>query len=187
TQTGAYNRTDEVAAAFAPLDTTGPVHGGVTISGSNGFTAVNGTTVYFNAQGANSGSFTVSDPITDAESGIQQDLFPAVAGLAGGATVTVPTYQSTYHWTAASTTQGAAAAGLATNTFTRQAGTLSNNACSGYGATTTPTIVGGNDNASPFATGCYLYTETGTDNVSNSAAISTTVKVDQVFPTATPT
>src|SRR5205085_743253 len=39
----------------------------------------------------------------------------------------------------------------------------------------------------PFATGCYLYTETGTDNVSNSAAISTTVKVDQVFPTATPT
>ena len=71
--------------------------------------------------------------------------------------------------------------GLASSTLTMQTGTLSGNSCSGYGApativgTTSQTVASGN---------CYLLTLTGTDNVGNTATVSTTVKVDTTAPSA---
>ncbi len=71
--------------------------------------------------------------------------------------------------------------GLASSTLTMATGTLSGNSCSSYGApativgTTSQTVASGN---------CYLLTLTGTDNVGNTAAISTTVKVDTTAPSA---
>ena len=44
---------------------------------------------------------------------------------------------------------------------------------------------GGNDAAGPFATCCYRYTLTGTDNVGNVATLTTTVKVDRAAPSST--
>jgi hypothetical protein len=69
--------------------------------------------------------------------------------------------------------------GIDSSTLTRQAGTLSNNACSSYGAGTT---LVGTPAQSGLTTGCYLYTLTGTDNAGNTASITTTVKVDTVSP-----
>ena len=60
-------------------------------------------------------------------------------------------------------------------------GTLSGNTCSAYGAPAT--IVG--TTSQTVATGhCYLLTLTGTDNVGNTASISTTVMVDTTAPSA---
>ena len=78
-------------------------------------------------------------------------------------------------------TQTATASGLATSTLTMATGTLSGNTCSGYGApatitgTTTQTVASGH---------CYQFVLTGTDNVGNTASITTTVKVDTTAPTA---
>ncbi|WP_426566602.1 beta strand repeat-containing protein [Angustibacter sp. McL0619] len=71
------------------------------------------------------------------------------------------------------------AAGLASSVLTRETGTLSGTACSGYGPATTLT---GSPAESGLATGCYRYTLTGTDNVGNVVAISTTVRVDVSAP-----
>ena len=71
--------------------------------------------------------------------------------------------------------------GLASSTLTMATGTLSGNSCSAYGAPAT--IVG--TTAQTVASGhCYLLTLTGTDNVGNTATISTTVKVDTTAPSA---
>ncbi len=76
-------------------------------------------------------------------------------------------------------TQSGTAAGLRTSTLTRENGTLSGNACSAYGA---PTTLVGAPAQGPFATGCYRYTLTGTDNVGNAVSVTTTVKVDTSGP-----
>ena len=71
--------------------------------------------------------------------------------------------------------------GLANSTLTMATGTLSANSCSAYGAPAT--IVG--TTAQTVASGhCYLLTLTGTDNVGNTATITTTVKVDTTAPSA---
>ena len=54
-------------------------------------------------------------------------------------------------------------------------------ACSAYGA---PTTLVGTPAQSGFATGCYRYVLTGTDNVGNTASITTVVKVDTTAPAA---
>ena len=60
-------------------------------------------------------------------------------------------------------------------------GTLSGNTCSAYGAPATIT----GTTAQTVASGhCYLLTLTGTDNVGNTASISTTVMVDTTAPSA---
>ena len=74
-----------------------------------------------------------------------------------------------------------ALSGIATSTLTREQGTLSADACSAYGA---PTTIVGTPAQSGLATGCYRYTLTGTDNVGNSTAITTVVKVDTSAPAA---
>ena len=71
--------------------------------------------------------------------------------------------------------------GLASSTLTMATGTLSGNTCSAYGAPAT--IVG--TTSQTVATGhCYLLTLTGTDNVGNTASITTTVMVDTTAPSA---
>src|SRR5206468_128544 len=79
-----------------------------------------------------------------------------------------------------SETQSSTESGLASSTLKRAAASLTNNSCGSYGSPTT--IVG--SPAQSLATGCYLYTLTGTDNVGNTASLSTTVKVDTSDPSA---
>jgi hypothetical protein len=77
-----------------------------------------------------------------------------------------------------------AGSGLASSTLTRQAATLSGGSCGSYGA---PSTISSRSTPIVQALGgpsCYLYTLTGTDNVGNTAAISTTVKVDTSAPSA---
>ena len=57
---------------------------------------------------------------------------------------------------------------------------MTNNACGSYGSPTT--LVG--SPAQTLATGCYLFTLTGTDNVGNTTSVSATVKVDTSDPSA---
>lgn len=74
--------------------------------------------------------------------------------------------------------------GIASNTITRAAGTLSGNLCGPLTGATAVTLSGGNDSA-PLATGCYQYTLTGTDNEGHSStATSGSVKVDTSAPAA---
>ena len=62
-----------------------------------------------------------------------------------------------------------------------QTGTLSGNACSAYGA---PATITGTTSQTVASGNCYLLTLTGTDNVGNTATITTTVKVDTTAPPA---
>ena len=71
--------------------------------------------------------------------------------------------------------------GLASSTLAMQTGTLSGNACSGYGA---PATIVGTASQTVASGNCYLLTLTGTDNVGNTATISTTIKVDTTAPSA---
>ncbi len=66
------------------------------------------------------------------------------------------------------------ASGLASTILTRQPAPLSGSTCGSYGAATT---IVGTAVQTGLATGCYLYTLTGTDLAGNTVAISTTVKL----------
>src|SRR5207237_7728038 len=79
--------------------------------------------------------------------------------------------------------QSAAASGLGSSTLTVASASYSSpNTCGAYGA---PTTIVGSPAQNGMATGCYLYTLTGTDNVGNTVSISTTVKVDTSDPILT--
>ncbi len=77
--------------------------------------------------------------------------------------------------------------GLATSTLTRQTATLTSSngiaagTCGSFGTATTITGTPAQTLTGPA---CYLYTLTGTDNVGNAAAVSTTVIVDSTAPSA---
>src|SRR5581483_9214527 len=84
-----------------------------------------GTTLYYNAQGSNAASFTVTGPSSDSESGIQKLNFPAVSGMTGGGDDTTSPYTGTYTWTSTTAASGSqtvtatnGAGGTATSTFT---------------------------------------------------------------------
>ncbi|MFL5946424.1 MAG: Ig-like domain-containing protein, partial [Gaiellaceae bacterium] len=77
-------------------------------------------------------------------------------------------------------TQSATESGLASSTLTRESATLTNGSCGPFGSATT--LVG--TPAQNLATGCYLYTLTGTDNLGDSVSITQTVKVDTSDPSA---
>ena len=68
---------------------------------------------------------------------------------------------------------------LVSSVLTIQSATVTNDTCGSYG---TPTTLIGNPTQGGLATGCYLFTLTGTDNVGNSASVSTTVIVDTTPP-----
>ena len=70
--------------------------------------------------------------------------------------------------------------GMASSTLTRASGTLTNNVCGAFGATT---VVSGTTAQSGLVTACYQFVLKGTDNAGNIASISTIVKVDTTGPT----
>ena len=72
--------------------------------------------------------------------------------------------------------------GMASNSVTRGAGTLSGNVCGVISGSTAVTITSGHDSAT-LANGCYQYTLTGTNNAGTVAtATSAIVKVDTSAP-----
>ena len=81
-------------------------------------------------------------------------------------------------------TQSPSAAGLLSSALVRDQATLNADfTCGTFGSPTT--IVGTPAQSGLSNATCYRYTLTGTDNVSNTASVNTTVKVDTVSPTAT--
>jgi Bacterial Ig domain/Bacterial Ig-like domain len=74
----------------------------------------------------------------------------------------------------------AGGSGLASSTLVRTSATFSSpNTCGAFGSGTT---IIGHPAQSGLTTGCYKYTLTGTDNVGNTVAVSTIVKVDTDSP-----
>jgi hypothetical protein len=86
-----------------------------------------------------------------------------------------------------SETASTTASGLASSVLVRDEAPLANNSCGATWANPT-TILGTptQNSAAGISTGnCYRYTLTGTDNVGNTASVSTIVKVDTVAPSTT--
>src|SRR3954471_15408576 len=101
TRAPAPNRTGQVVVALSPLDNTAPTAPVLSVSEASPLSFVSGTTLYYNAQGANTAGFTVDATSTDADSGIQKINFPAVAGMAGGGDDLTSPYLGAYTWNAA--------------------------------------------------------------------------------------
>ncbi len=80
------------------VDISAPSAPSLTISESSPLSHVSGTTLYYNAQGANSASFTVEAASSDDQSGIQKLAFPTVTGMTGGGDDTSSPYSTTYSW-----------------------------------------------------------------------------------------
>src|SRR5262249_42495859 len=78
-------------------------------------------------------------------------------------------------------TQSSTESGLATSTLTIKSATLTNDSCGSYGS---PTTITGTTSQTVASGNCYLLTLTGTDNVGNTTAVSTVVKVDPSAPSA---
>ena len=113
------------STADAKVDTTAPSAPGLTLNESSPLSYVSGTTLYYNAQGSNTASFTVDGTSTDAQSGIQKLNFPSVSGMTGGGDDSSSPYQGSYTWTNTTTATGAqtvtatnGAGSTATATFT---------------------------------------------------------------------
>lgn len=70
--------------------------------------------------------------------------------------------------------------GLSSSILTRESATLNGDVCGTFGGRT---VIPGAPSQSGLTTGCYRYTLSGTDNVGNTASISTIVKYDDVVPT----
>src|SRR5207247_9502077 len=68
------------ASAGAKVDTTAPGAPSLPLPDSSALTSVSGTTLYYNPQGSNSGTFTVAATSTDGDSGIANIAFPNVFG-----------------------------------------------------------------------------------------------------------
>ena len=100
------NASTPVVSGIAKIDTSDPSVPDLTLSESSAFSSVSGTTLYYNPQGSNSGSFTVDATSTDAQSGIASISFPAVFG-ADGATDSSSPYSNGYAWTAGDSASGA--------------------------------------------------------------------------------
>src|SRR5262249_25463411 len=72
------------SSADAKVDPSAPSAPSLTLSESSALSSVSGTTLYYNAQGTNTASFTVTGTSTDAQSGITKLNFPTVTGMTGG-------------------------------------------------------------------------------------------------------
>ena len=107
TRTPAPNRTGQVVVALSPLDNTAPSAPVLTVNEASPLSFVSGTTLYYNAQGSNTASFTVDATSADADSGIQKINFPAVTGMTGGGDDLTSPYQGAYTWNPATAASGA--------------------------------------------------------------------------------
>src|SRR5581483_7245263 len=90
----------------AEVDTSAPSAPSLSISESSASSYVSGTTVYYNAQGSNTASFTVTGTSSDGETGITKLNFPAVSGMTGGGDDTTSPYTGTYTWDNTTTASG---------------------------------------------------------------------------------
>jgi hypothetical protein len=153
-----------------------------TFSGST--TAPTTPRTVFSTNGASVNSANASYSIVSDTSSPTSGAFSAngTAASAGGSSsyLTSGTTLTINSRTDYSETQSATASGLASSTLTIQSATLSNNVCGSYGASST---ISGTTSQTVSSGNCYLLTLTGTDNVGNTASVSTTVMVDTSAPT----
>ena len=112
-----FNSWTAESAASLPVtvfnDLTPPDFGSpaLTITGTFGSSAwqyLSGTTVFYNPQASNSGSFTAeAENVVDPETGIEKVNFPALSGFSGGGDASNPgPFLATYGWTSTSAESG---------------------------------------------------------------------------------
>src|SRR5262249_12960350 len=101
------NQATTANSADAMVDTSAPSAPSLSLSESSSLSYVSGTTLYYNAQGTNTASFTVTGTSTDSQSGITKLNFPTVSGMTGGGDDTTSPYSGTYTWTNTTTAAGA--------------------------------------------------------------------------------
>ena len=157
---GAYTFTGSAATASGSVAATN--NAGTTGAGTSFTAQADGTAPTGGAFSANSTAATTGG---------------SASTITSGTTLTINS-RTDY-----SETQSATQSGLASSTLTIQSATLSNGNCGTYGS---PTTITGTTSQTVASGNCYLLTLAGTDNVGNSASISTTVTVDTTPPT-TPT
>ncbi|TMK90872.1 MAG: hypothetical protein E6G42_09165, partial [Actinobacteria bacterium] len=102
------NETVYTSSSVVRYDSTPPTGPTLTLTESSPFEHVSGSTLFYNPQGSNAGSFTVHAATTDGESGIAHVDFPAVFG-GDAQTVSSSPYDASYSWTAAAGASGAQA------------------------------------------------------------------------------
>ena len=100
---------EAVRSQLVKIDDTAPSAPTLSVNESPGdpHQYVAGTTLYYNPQGGNSGSFQVGATTGDAQSGIDHVNFPALSGMTGGGDDTTSPYAGTYSWNASSNASGA--------------------------------------------------------------------------------
>jgi hypothetical protein len=193
TATATVAESEAVIKNIAFPSLTGFSGGGGTVS-----TSPYTTTYTWSGAGASaSGKQTVT--VTDTKEATSSSSFtvvPDTTAPSGGAlsvngTAATGEGSSSYNTTGSyaigtrtdySEAQSATQSGLASSTLTVASATLAGNTCGTFGMPST--ITGSPAQSEP--TGCYRYTLTGTDNVGNSASVTTTVKLDKT-PPSTPT
>jgi hypothetical protein len=122
-----YTVADRVANAatftssnVVKVDLSAPLAPVLALSESEPDEHVDGTTLYYNPSGENSGTFSVAAVTSDSESTVAQVSFQAVFGADAATAATAP-YETSYSWTASATASGASsvdatnAAGLTTS------------------------------------------------------------------------
>src|SRR5262249_40178733 len=95
------------ASADAKIDASAPSAPGLSLSESSAVEYASGTTLYYNPQGSNAASFTVTGTSSDADSAIAKLNFPAVTGMTGGGDDTSSPFQASYSWTPSTSASGA--------------------------------------------------------------------------------
>jgi len=100
---------EAIGSQFLQIDNSPPAAPALTLTESPASATqhVSGTTLYYNPQGTNSGSFAVGAVTGDAQSGIEKVTFSAVAGMSGGGDDPTSPYQGNYDWTSATAASGA--------------------------------------------------------------------------------
>jgi hypothetical protein len=88
------------------VDLSAPLAPVLALSESEPDEHVDGTTLYYNPSGENSGTFSVAAVTSDSESSVAQVSFQAVFG-ADASTATAAPYETNYSWTASATASGA--------------------------------------------------------------------------------
>ena len=104
----AVGNEEAVASQLVRIDQSAPAAPVLTLSESpaSAYQHVSGTTVYYNPQGGNSGTFSVDASASDAQSGIEKVTFPALTGMTGGGDDLTSPYQGVYDWTASTSASG---------------------------------------------------------------------------------
>jgi hypothetical protein len=171
-----------VGSQLVQVDDTAPAAPSLTLSESPASAKqhVSGTTLFYNPQGANSGTFTVDAATSDPESGIEKVTFPAVTGMSGGGDDLTSPYQGVYDWTSSTSATGAQTA-----TARNNAGLTANGSFTVTPDTSAPTgqtaaLVGG-----PYYTSASVDFTTGDGSDSGSGLATSTRLVERASATLT--